>query len=253
VDSTAGGADPVLLLHGQPGGARDWDRVIAAIAGRARTIAFDRPGWDGKSSPRDLDGNADAAIRALDAAGVAQATVVGHSFGGAVACTLAAEHPERVSALVLLAPSANVASLYAADRVLAAPGVGELGSALVVGLPALALRTRPTRRLIAAWLGLSATHLATAGRAFGRLSAWRAFTVEQRSLVRDLPALEERLGGIAAPTRILIGSRDVVVPPASARRLAAQIPQAELEVVRGAGHLLPLRHSGRVAAAIVGP
>ena len=49
--------DPVLLLHGQPGNAGDWDRVRAAIAGRVPTIALDRPGWDQRSGPSDLRGN----------------------------------------------------------------------------------------------------------------------------------------------------------------------------------------------------
>ena len=47
---------PILLLHGQPGSARDWARSIPAE--RATTIAIDRPGWDGSSPPTDLTGNA---------------------------------------------------------------------------------------------------------------------------------------------------------------------------------------------------
>src|SRR5205807_6643224 len=97
--------DPVLLLHGQPGSASDWNRVRAAIGGRAETIAIDRPGWDGDSSPLDLAGNAHAALEAIARAGAARAVVVGHSFGGAVAAWLAASEPERVRALVLVAPS----------------------------------------------------------------------------------------------------------------------------------------------------
>src|SRR5205807_9865975 len=98
--------DPILLLHGQPGTARDWDRVRDAIGTRAETIAIDRPGWDGDRPPADLAGNAQAALDALDAAGAERAVVVGHSFGGAVAAWVAATHRERVRALVLVAPSA---------------------------------------------------------------------------------------------------------------------------------------------------
>ena len=46
--------DPVLLLHGQPGGAGDWDHVIAALDRQVRAIAIDRPGWDGQSRALDL-------------------------------------------------------------------------------------------------------------------------------------------------------------------------------------------------------
>src|SRR5436305_10189633 len=102
---------PVLLLHGQPGRAQDWDAVRSAVAGRAHCVAINRPGWDRETRPVDLAANAEAALTALDAAGLKQVTVVGHSLGGAVAAWLAAEHPERVGALVLAAPSANRASL----------------------------------------------------------------------------------------------------------------------------------------------
>ena len=250
---SSGSPGPVLLLHGQPGAARDWDRVtanLANVAPRARPIAIDRPGWDGASPPRDLAGNAEAAIAALDAASIERAVVVGHSFGGAVACQVAVDHPDRVASLVLVAPAANTASLYPLDRLLAMPVLGDLGSLVVVGAPALALRTRPTRGLIARGLGLSDDHLRAVGYAFGRRTALRAFTVEQRSMIRDLPALEGRLGSIAAPTTVMIGTRDVVVPVDSARRLADTIPDAELIEIPQAGHLLPLRHAGEVADAI---
>ncbi len=245
-----GSPGPVLLLHGQPGASRDWDRVTAALGSRARPIAIDRPGWDGASPARDLAGNARAAIDALDAASVDRATVVGHSFGGGVACRVAADHPDRVAGLVLVAPAANTASLYPLDRLLAVPILGDLGSLLVVGAPALALRTRPTRALIARGLGLSDEHLAVVGRALGLRAALRAFTIEQRSLIHDLPALEARLPSLAVPTTVMIGERDLIVPVNSARRLAATIPDAELIEIPRAGHLLPLRHAGEVADAI---
>jgi pimeloyl-ACP methyl ester carboxylesterase len=83
-----------------------------SAAGEVDAIAFARPGWDARSAAGDIAGNAAAARSVLDAHGVARATVVGHSFSGAVACWLAAQFPERVHALVLAAPAANVASLY---------------------------------------------------------------------------------------------------------------------------------------------
>ncbi len=246
----SGSRDPVLLLHGQPGSGRDWDRVIAALGNRGMPVAIDRPGWDGGSEANDLAGNARAAINALDSAGLARATVVGHSFGGAVAAQLAVEYPDRVAGLVLVAPAANVASLYPLDRLFAAPVFGELGSLLVVGAPALVLRARLTRRVIASRLGLADDHLAAAGRALSRPAALRAYTTEQRSLIRDLPSLEARLPSLQVPTTVMIGARDLIVPVHSARELARTIPGAELIVLPRAGHLLPLRHAGAVADAI---
>jgi len=92
-----------LLLHGQPGGAADWDGVRSALDGRATALAIDRPGWDGETRAQDLAGNARAALAALDAHGIERAVVVGHSLGAAIAAWLAVHHGERVSALVLAA------------------------------------------------------------------------------------------------------------------------------------------------------
>jgi len=245
-------SDPVLLLHGQPGGARDWDRVVAAIGGRASPIAFDRPGWDLRFAARDLAGNVEAALAVLDLDQVERATVVGHSFGGAVAAWLAADHPARVGRLVLVAPAANVASLTPLDRLLVAPVAGRLLSIAAVAGPGLALADRRVRRSVGVRLGLDEDYLRAVGRLLRAPAAWRAFAIEQRALLSELPLLESRLGRIAAPTSIVSGSADRIVPPSSARLLAAQIPGAVLTVVEGAGHLLSMSRPGRVAELILG-
>ncbi len=241
---------PVLLLHGQPGSARDWDRVIAALDDPTGAIAVNRPGWNGGSAATDIDGNVRAALDALDRQGVERAVIVGHSYGAAIACRLAVEHPERVSALVLLAPAANRASLLPLDYVLAAPVGGPAASAAVLAGSGWALWPGPLRRRIADQFGLDEDHLARTGRALRRPSAWRAFSAEQRSLVAELPELELHLDRIVAPTVIMIGSADLVVPPRSAWRLATRIPDAEVIEIEHAGHLLPQVYARQVARVI---
>jgi pimeloyl-ACP methyl ester carboxylesterase len=245
------GRGPVLMLHGQPGGARDWERVIAALGPDTPAIAINRPGWDGASEPMDLPGNAAAALRALDADGIERATIVGHSLGGAIAAWLAAHHPERVRALVLASPAANQDSLYALDRLLAAPVAGYLTTVAALAGVGLALTASPLRRLAAGGLSMDEHYLKAASRRLLEPASWRAHVAEQRTLIKDLPALEQHLPRISAPTTILVGADDRIVPIASARRLATQIPGARLELVPGAGHLLPQRHPQRLAEAIV--
>ncbi|MGO9959817.1 MAG: alpha/beta fold hydrolase [Solirubrobacteraceae bacterium] len=256
------GLDPrgpsVLLLHGQPGTAADWDRVIARLGGEinggeingGEIIAFDRPGWDGRSRARDLEGNARAALNVLDAHGVDDAIVAGHSLGAAIAAWMAVLHADRVRALVLIAPAANLASLYPIDYWLAASRVGELASVLSLGGLGLALSPAPLRRQIAHATGLHAGYLQAARRVLLSPAAWRAYAIEQRALIGDLSTLERRLGEIAVPTTILIGTGDRIVPARAARVLAAQIPGARLESCPHAGHLLPQTQPDAVAAAI---
>jgi pimeloyl-ACP methyl ester carboxylesterase len=236
-----------LLLHGAPGSARDWDGVIAELGARVKTIAPDRPGWDGRTRARGLEGNAVSALEALDRVEAGTATVVGYSMGGAVAAWIAATRPERVARLVLLAPAANQQSLLPLDHLLAAPLLGELASAAALGVAGAALATRPLRRLISSELRVDDRMLDGAGRRLLLPRTWGSLVAEQRMLIRELPLLEPLLGRIVAPTTILIGTADRQVPPASARKLAAQIRGAALIEIEGAGHLLPHQHPRRVA------
>lgn len=243
--------DQVLLLHGQPGSARDWERVRSAIGKRAQVIAIDRPGWDGRSPPSDLAGNAAAAVAELDANGIERATVVGHSLGGAVAAWLAAEYPERVTALVLAAPSANRASLNRLDHLLAAPLVGMvLGATGLAGI-GVALTTPRLRRRIAEQFAVDGSYLRASAEALLDPVTWRVFATEQRMLIRELPALEARLGQISAPTTVVIGTADRIVSPASARSLAAMIPGARFAKLERATHLLPQERAEELAEIIV--
>jgi pimeloyl-ACP methyl ester carboxylesterase len=244
-------ADPILLLHGQPGSSRDWEGVVAALGPGVETIAIERPGWDGRTDARGFDSNADAALSALDAAGVARATVVGHSFGAAVAAWLAARAPDRVSRLVLVCPAVNVASLYPLDRWLAAPVFGEAASAAALSSVGAALMAAPLRRRIAGAFSLDERYLDGASRRLLDPRRWRAFADEQRFLIRELPVLERRLAAIGAPTTVVAGTSDRVIPRRSVIQLAVQIPGAELRWVERAGHLLPLQRPREVADVVL--
>jgi pimeloyl-ACP methyl ester carboxylesterase len=201
---------------------------------------------------RDLAGNAAAARTVLDRAGVDRAIVVGHSLGSAVAAWLAWSSPERVGRLVLVAPAANVDSLSAVDGLMATPVVGWLAGAGAMVGGGLLLGAGPVRRWVAEATALDDRYLQSAGRMLLTPSMWRSFVREQRLLVRDLPALERRLGEISAPTTIVAGTADRVVPIAAARRLAGQIRGAKLVQIANAGHLVHQHHAADVARAIAG-
>jgi pimeloyl-ACP methyl ester carboxylesterase len=242
---------PILLLHGQPGSARDWDPVMAALGADAGAIAIDRPGWDGHTPPADLPGNAEAALAALDCAGADDgATVVGHSLGAAVAAWLAVAHPDRVRALMLVAPAANTEALEPVDRLLAAPVLGELAAAVGLGSIGLALAAPPLRRLMTRMLALDERYLVSVGRGSLAPATWRAFASDQRAMVSELPALTARLGEISAPATIVIGTADRSVPVAASRVLSRQIRGARLVELEHRGHLLPQRNAGQLAELI---
>ena len=201
---------------------------------------------DGRSRALDLRGNADAAAATLDA----PAVVVGHSFGAGVAAWMAVLHPGLVRALVLVSPSANAAALTGFDNLLASPVLGPVLSGAALASIGGTLSLPLLRREISSRLGLDPGFLRAGGRLLIRPRAWRSFEIEQRALLRDLPALERRLREIRVPTTIVSGTADTVVPPRASRLLAEQIPGARLELLEGAGHLLPHRHPDAVARAV---
>jgi len=135
-----------VLLHGQPGGRRDWDAVVEHLDGTVRAIVPDRLGYGATDGPPGGFGaNAASVIELLDGAGADDAVVVGHSWSGGVALDLAERHADRVAALVLVGAVGGTGSVAFADRVLAAPVVGD---ALALG-GLTAIGVRPVRRLVA--------------------------------------------------------------------------------------------------------
>jgi pimeloyl-ACP methyl ester carboxylesterase len=99
-----GHGTPVVLLHGLASQRRFWNLVVPSLAGLP-VLALDQRGHGGSDRPADgydVETVAGDLGNALDAVGWSRAVVVGHSWGGAVAATYAAAHPERVLALVCL-------------------------------------------------------------------------------------------------------------------------------------------------------
>src|SRR5207245_5106801 len=100
---------PLLLIHGLVGSARNWRQNIEELSGSATVYAIDLlnmgqsarvPGLDAT-----LEATADYLARWMDAVGLAEVDVAGHSHGGAIAMLLAAHHPQRVGKLILFAPA----------------------------------------------------------------------------------------------------------------------------------------------------
>jgi pimeloyl-ACP methyl ester carboxylesterase len=236
-----GAGPPVVLLHGQPGDRHDWDDVVASLAGSARVLVPDRPGYGTTGgNAGGFAANAAAVIELLDRCGLCRAVVAGHSWGGGVALDLAERHPDRVDALVLVATVGGRGSVGRFDRVL---GVALLGDLLSLG-GLVALGVPPLRRRVAA---------RSAPDSPGRRlrPSWRSFMVEQRALLNELPAISARLDRVRVPAVVVIGETDRIVRPSSQESLAGRLPRAEVMRVARAGHLLLRERPDTVAAAIL--
>jgi len=248
---------PVVLVHGAGCNLEDMRLALGErLAARHRIVLIDRPGQG--YSTRHGRGSSPAAQAAilrgtLDQLGIARATVVGHSWGGAMALAFALDYPERVAGLVLLAPPLyplprRMTWLYA---VLATPFAGWVFSrtwALPCGLfaigPGIASAFLPqwppwryVRRSAAVLMLRPKPFLANA-RDVAQLNA-------------NLPAQIARYASIAAPTVIITGDCDMVVPPRDhAHAFAAAVPAAKLVELHGIGHMPHHAAKERVIAEI---
>ena len=262
-EETAAGAGPhaagpgpheLVLLHGQPGSPADWQQVAARLPARLHAVAPDRPGYGSSQLPAGgFAANARAVLDDLDSRGIKRAVLVGHSYGGGVALSAASMAPSRVEAVILLA-SVGPGCVNRWDRLLAAPGAGQLCALVAWRLTPWIARAR------LAWLGRRRggalrpdEHVnwqVWSHAAGGRSRLWRTFLVEQRALLRELGELERAIGSVQAPVLLLADPQDTLVPIDTARRLARALPDARLQLVHGAGHHLPRRAPDAVADAI---
>lgn len=234
---------PILLLHGASANAREWLTSITPRLGNRRWAALDRPGLghsDALPGHTTLAVQANAARTVLDALNMPRVIVVAHSLGCATALRLALDFPDRVAGLVLCAPASHP---YPGDNVwhvqaAAHPVLGPIFAWLAVpifGPPAGPDGVRynfspaPAPADYAARTGL--------GLLF-RPWTFRANACQVRATNAEFSAQSQRYSAITAPTWILTADRDrVVSPKLHAEPLARAIPNANLVVLPGAGHM----------------
>jgi pimeloyl-ACP methyl ester carboxylesterase len=225
----------VVLIHGAGSSHGFWDPLFPHLDGLA-AVAPSAPGRCG-SAGAALDSVAALAgwlAAAIEALGAAPAVLVGHSLGGAVAIelALAPRAAGLVAGLVLISTGARLrvgpAILAAVEEAAASGKKADLSG------QAYAPDTSPD--LIA-----SAERVRAATPPASELADWRAADGFDR--MRDVSA-------IAVPALVLVGERDRLTPPKYARYLAGQIPGARIEIVPGAGHMLPLERPEEVARSM---
>jgi pimeloyl-ACP methyl ester carboxylesterase len=240
----APGRSAILLIHGLGDEADSWRRVIPSLAGSARVIALDLPGF-GRSESRARVG-VSACVRAvlglLDALSIGRAVFVGSSLGAVVAEIAAFRAPGRCAGLVLVDGGLPGLKASASAWKGAIPIVGSRGYRSLRGRPEAAYRS-----LGPYYADLES--LPEEDRAFLRRrvearvesrSQERAYFQLFRSLALWMarPAFFARgLGSFAGPALVAWGERDRIVDPSSAEAIAAFAPRGRARHIPGAGHL----------------
>ncbi|MCX4472919.1 Pimeloyl-[acyl-carrier protein] methyl ester esterase [Micromonospora sp. MW-13] len=262
----------VVFCHPAPGaGAFDPDPAATRAAG-VTLLALDRPGY-GRSDPAtgwaDVPSAADDLAELLDQRGLGPVPVVGWSAGGRVALALAARRPELVRRLAVLAtpaPDEEVPWVDPGQREQLAALRGQpveqvrdrLDAELAGLVPADPQDPQALRTLLGAGPADEAA-LATPGaaRQFADLLA-TAFAQGARGLVDEIAGYVLRPWGftpdqVRAATLLLYGADDALAGPEHGRWWRDALPDARLEVVPDAGHLLVVPSWARVLDYLVGP
>jgi len=220
-----GAGRPVVLLHGTPFDLRAWDPLVRALAGRCRTVRFDARGHGAATAvpPGDYARLASDVVAVLDRLDIADAHVVGHSWGGQTAQQVALDHPGRVTRVSLICTRSSPFPAFAA----VAAGLRDGTADQEAGL--------------ARWF--TPDELATPGTIVDAVRAWLRDADPRRwadalEMISTFDVLD-RLHRITVPTDVVAAEHDGVAVPAHMAEMAAALLDASLTVVRGARHLLP--------------
>ncbi|HET7038030.1 MAG TPA: alpha/beta hydrolase [Thermomicrobiaceae bacterium] len=223
LDQAPPGAPSVVLVHGLGVSSRYMVPTALRLAPDYRVYAPDLPGF-GKSihPPRALDiaGQADALAAWMAAVGLERAVFLGNSVGCQAIAALAHRHPARLTRAILVGPAFDPAARSALTEI------------------RRVLRDWPHEPLSLDWIVLR-DYLAA-----GPLRIWQTFQFALRY------PLAERLAGLAAPTLVVRGGEDPIVPQAWAERATTLLPDGRLVVVPGAGHAVNYDAPAPLVAAV---
>ena len=238
---STGDGPPVLLIMGLGLSGGAWWRTVPVLSRRLHVITFDHRGIGRSESPMPaftVEAMADDAVSVIDALGLDAVHVYGFSLGGMVAQQMALRHPQRVRALVLGATHPGGRRAVHPDDE-------------VVEFVRRRLRMQSEE---AAWASVPYNYGARCRRSQRARIAedievrlQNPFSVSAYRAHLHAASLHNcygRLGLIAAPTLVVHGAEDRMVPVANAHLLADGIPGARLRILEASGHLYPTEEPG---------
>jgi pimeloyl-ACP methyl ester carboxylesterase len=240
VTDVGAGAPALVFLHYWGGSSRTWRPVIDRLADTTRCVAIDHRGWGRSSSPargyamQDLAADVTAVIAAL---GLSDYILVGHSMGGKVAQLLAGRRPSGLRGVVLVAPApAKPAAIPDEAR-------AQMGRAYETRQSVLATLDGVLRF---AELDDELREQAVQDTLAGAGAAKRAWP--SSGITQDVSA---DLASIDVPVLVIAGREDQVEPVAILQtHVLGEIPGAQLEIVEGSGHLIPLERPDELGERI---
>jgi len=239
-----GTGSPLVYLHSAMGEGEGL-ALFDALAGSFALVAPVFPGFGESEGIEQIDDMEDATFHlldVLDTLGLDAPAVVGTSLGGWMAAELATRYPDRVGRLVLV----NPAGLYiqgAEIKDIFGRGPDEMAEDL------FADQSQPMAVMMKAFAQMDPADVTfeMVAPQYQMLAAvarlgWDPYLHD--------PKLRKRLHRVTAPTLVVRGAQDTLIPAAHAETYVSEIPGARLETVEGAAHLLPIEKPAELAALV---
>lgn len=242
-------APALILLHGFGSSLLTWEPWAASLSATYRVIRLDLPGFGLTGPDPTGDYSDDRAMHILaalmDELHIARATIIGNSLGGKLAWEFAAAYPQRVDRLVLISPDGFESPGFEYGR---KPEVPYMLRLLPYVLPKFFLRMN----LAPAYVNDAALTPALLTRYYDMMRApgVRAAIIARLQQVRLEPPAS-RLRQIQAPTLLLWGERDGMIPFSNAQDYLKDIPNARLAALPDLGHVPFEEDPGRSLAPVV--
>jgi pimeloyl-ACP methyl ester carboxylesterase len=245
----------IVMIHGLAGQLSHYTYGVAGrLSARHRVIVVDRPGSGYStrlpSTSADLSAQAGAVAALIRTLGVGPALVVGHSLGGAVALTLALEHPQQVAGLALLAPLTHIRE----DVPPVFKGLTIQSSfvrRLVAWTLAIPVSIKNSAATLEVVFGPEAVPKDFATKGGGLLSlrpsAFLSASSDLQALPERLPQVQARYAELRVPVSVLYGQDDRILDwKANGQALVDKVAGARLELIEG-GHMLPVTQVEKTA------
>ncbi|GAA3575207.1 alpha/beta hydrolase [Amycolatopsis ultiminotia] len=248
--SRQGAGPPLVFCHGTPWSSKLWEPIARTFTRDHTVYLWDMPGYgestmaDGQDVSLAAQGETFAAL--LQHWGLAEPDVVAHDYGGAVSLRANLLHGARYRSLALvdvvaLAPWGSEFFRLVADNAAVfaqlPPALHEaLVRAYIAGAAHLPLSAAAHEMLTTPWLGEA-----------GQAAFYRQIAQADQ---RYTDEIEPRYGTLALPTLVVWGTEDTWIPVDRAHRLADLIPNAQLELVDAAGHLIQLDAPAALTAVV---
>jgi 2-hydroxy-6-oxonona-2,4-dienedioate hydrolase len=243
----AGTGHPVILLHGSGAGATGWSnfwRNIGPLSEHFRVLAVDMPGWGRSDAVAPEDNNhVSALVEFMDALGIEKAALVGNSMGGVTVMAMAVQHPERVSHVITMGSGhMQLPTLFSPQD-----GLSEGLKILFEGYQ------NPTPETMRKLVEIMTFDKANATEELARQRSQSALARPEHlaNFLASIPGggpvrwwfdIEE-VRKVTAPTLLIHGRDDRVVPMEQSLHFLARIPNSRAVIFNQCGHWAMIEHA----------